>query len=78
MPLAPGSVRDAIVAYLSAVSSDASVAEICLEVGKSFGDPVPASSVRSYLNGNVPGVFTRTARGRYRLTKSGAGGKRHG
>jgi hypothetical protein len=65
----PGTVRDAIVGYLSDGDKDASVSEIREAVSKHLGR-VPASSVRSYLNLNVPSVFERTARGRYRLKKS--------
>lgn len=63
---APGHIRDSIVGFLSALDRDASVAEINEAVKLALG-PVSASSVRSYLNLNVPGVFERTARGRYRL-----------
>lgn len=66
MPLAPGVIRDSIVDFLAARSGDASTAEILAAVKCRIGD-VPASSVRSYLNLNTPGVFERTSRGRYRL-----------
>lgn len=65
--VAPGTVRDSIVAYLSAAES-ASIAEICAAVTARLGD-VPASSVRSYLNLNTPDVFQRIARGRYGLRR---------
>jgi DNA modification methylase len=45
---------------------DASLEEIRDAVSRELG-VVPASSVRSYLNGNTPGLFVRTARGRYAL-----------
>lgn len=64
----PGSIRDAIVGYLSHVDIDASLQEIRSDVGSQLGDVSP-SSVRSYLNLNVPTVFERTGRGRYRLKK---------
>ena len=67
MARAPGTVRDAIVAYLHE-TGEASTAEICAAVVKKLGS-VPASSIRSYLNLNVPEQFERTGRGRYRLKK---------
>jgi DNA modification methylase len=67
MARAPGTVRDAILAYLSE-AEEASVAEIRAVVVKRLGN-VPASSIRSYLNLNVPRQFERTGRGRYRLKK---------
>jgi site-specific DNA-methyltransferase (adenine-specific) len=63
----PGEVRDAIVEFLTRHGGDAHVGEIRDAVVQSLGRDVPASSVRSYLNLNTPGQFTRTARGRYRL-----------
>ncbi len=63
----PGTVRDAILAYL-AEAEEASVAEIRAAVINKLGD-VSASSIRSYLNLNVPEQFERTGRGRYRLKK---------
>jgi site-specific DNA-methyltransferase (adenine-specific) len=62
---APGSVRDAIVSYLTAAEC-ASIAEIRQAVAAALGD-VSASSVRSYLNLNTPELFERTSRGQYRL-----------
>ena len=59
MSVAPGQVRDSIVAYLSAVGN-ASLEEIYGFVGAELGE-VPASSVRSYLKLNTPGRFARTA-----------------
>jgi DNA modification methylase len=67
MARAPGTVRDAILAYLSE-AGEASVGEIRAAVAKKLGD-VPASSIRSYLNLNAPDQFERTGRGRYRLKK---------
>ena len=72
MPMAPGHIRDAIVGYLSALSADASIGEIQAAVTTRIGT-VPASSVRSYLNLNVPDVFIRTAKGRYQLNRGGSG-----
>ena len=66
MARAPGSIRDPIMEYLSAVAGSASVKEISHAVALQVGD-VPASSIRSYLNLNAPGVFERVGRGRYRL-----------
>ena len=61
----PGTVRDAIVAYLDVTRGDASVAEIMRAVEANIGD-VPASSVRSYLRLR-PDMFLRTRHGRYQL-----------
>ena len=63
MPLAPGSIRDAIITYLRQAGSDASLAEVSAAVAAKLGT-VPASSIRSYLNLNVPGTFVRTEKGR--------------
>lgn len=69
MARAPGTIRDAILACLSeAAGHEASLAEIRAAVTKKLGG-VPASSIRSYLNLNVPDHFERTGRGRYRLKK---------
>jgi DNA modification methylase len=62
----PGEVRDAIVSVLSNKSDGASVQEISGEVSELLGD-VPASSVRSYLQLNTPGLFARMERGQYVL-----------
>lgn len=62
---APGSVRDSIVEYLSTTES-ASIHEIQDAVQTKIGKVAP-SSVRSYLNLNVPDVFERVGRGSYRL-----------
>jgi site-specific DNA-methyltransferase (adenine-specific) len=64
----PGNIRDSIVSYLSTFPGDASVKEIGEAVAVQIG-AVSASSIRSYLNLNVPAVFERTARGRYRLKR---------
>lgn len=68
MTRAPGNVRDAIVSYMSLIDNDASVTQIRDAVALELGNVAP-SSVRSYLNLNVPGVFERTSRGQYRLQK---------
>jgi DNA modification methylase len=68
MGRAPGVIRDAIKSYLSGVESDASVFEIREAIERELGS-VPASSVRSYLNLNVPEIFERVGRGRYKLKK---------
>jgi len=66
---APGSVRDAIVNYLTAAER-ASIAEIQQAVAATLGD-ISASSVRSYLNLNTPELFERTSRGQYCLRPIG-------
>jgi site-specific DNA-methyltransferase (adenine-specific) len=68
MPLKPGDIRDSIVSYLATFPGDASVSDISDAVAIQIG-AVSASSIRSYLNLNVPTVFERTARGRYRLNR---------
>jgi site-specific DNA-methyltransferase (adenine-specific) len=70
MSTAPGNIRDSIVGYLSLLGRDASIPEISQAVATRLGGVSP-SSVRSYLNLNVPKVFERTGRGRYRLKASG-------
>jgi site-specific DNA-methyltransferase (adenine-specific) len=62
---APGSVRDSIVEFLSS-TDNASIHEIYDAVGARLGNVAP-SSVRSYLNLNVPDLFERVGRGCYRL-----------
>jgi Arc/MetJ-type ribon-helix-helix transcriptional regulator len=64
----PGEVRDAIRDYLRRVKREASVGEIQAAVTERLGD-VPASSVRSSLR--LSDLFSRTARGRYRLSGRG-------
>lgn len=66
MPRPPGSIRDLIIECLSAAAHGASIAEINRAVRLQAGD-VSASSIRSYLNLNVPDIFERIERGRYRL-----------
>ena len=67
----PGTVRDAIVAYLRSLYGDATVAEIRNAVESELGD-VPASSVRSYLRLR-PDMFERTGHGRYRIRREHQG-----
>jgi hypothetical protein len=69
MARAPGTIREAIVAYLSSCDHDASVSEIRDAISEKLGE-VPSSSVRSYLNLNVSTMFERVRRGRYRLKKN--------
>ena len=76
MARAPGSIRDAIIAYLSERDAGASVAQIKESIEERLG-LVSASSVRSYLNLNVPEKFERTGRGKYRLKKK-LNGHNHG
>jgi site-specific DNA-methyltransferase (adenine-specific) len=59
-------VRDSIVNYLSTLGSDAALRDINAAVAAKVGKISP-SSIRSYLNLNVPDLFERTERGRYRL-----------
>lgn len=62
----PGEVRDAIVRILETRPRGATVAEITNHVSTLIG-PVPASSVRSYLNLNTPSLFARIDRAQYAL-----------
>lgn len=64
----PGDIRDSIISYLSTFPGGASVREISEGVAAKVGQTSP-SSVRSYLSLNVPDVFERTGRGRYRLRR---------
>lgn len=84
MARAPGSIRDAIVAFLETRPGGASVAEIRDGISEKLGSVAP-SSVRSYLNINVPGKFERVGKGEYRLkekllnaNKPGTPALRHG
>lgn len=69
MTAARGRIRDAIIGYMDAVGSDASIKQISEAVAVQLGD-VRQSSIRSYLNLNVGRVFERTSRGRYRLASA--------
>ncbi|MGO8702593.1 MAG: DNA-methyltransferase [Candidatus Brocadiia bacterium] len=62
----PGEVRDAIVRALRSSSRARSAKELAQDVSESMGG-VAASSVRSYLRLNTPGMFVRELRGVYRL-----------
>ena len=66
MSLPPGLIRDAVTGYLASLAGEATLADITAAVSARLGDVSP-SSVRSYLNLNVPETFLRTGRGRYRL-----------
>lgn len=63
----PGEIRDAIVEFLNDHGSDARLAVIEAGVEKKLGQQVPASSIRSSLRLNTPGLFARARRGEYRL-----------
>src|SRR5713226_2282382 len=62
----PGEVRDAIVKVLEARPRGATVGEITGQVTALIG-AVPASSIRSYLQLNTPGLFARMDRAQYAL-----------
>lgn len=66
MKMRPGEVRDAIVSVLASRPRGATLTEIRDEVRALIGE-VPASSVRSYLQLNTPGVFARMDRAQYVL-----------
>jgi DNA modification methylase len=66
MSIQRGLIRDSIVEFLQSLDREASVGEINRAVSLRLGR-VRESSVRSYLNLNVPDLFERTGRGRYRL-----------
>jgi DNA modification methylase len=68
--MAPGSIRDAITGYLAVLGREASLADITTAVEARLGR-VSQSSIRSYLNLNVPSVFDRAERGCYRLSGCG-------
>jgi site-specific DNA-methyltransferase (adenine-specific) len=64
--VAPGKIRDAIVAHLE-TRPEASLDEIRDAVRAQVNPGVAESSIRSYLRINTPGLFVRTGRGRYAL-----------
>ena len=66
----PGRVRDAVLQTLTLSSRPLSIKEIESRVRKIAG-PIPASSIRSYLRLNTPGIFTREKRGIYSLLAHG-------
>ena len=65
----PGFVRDAILTTLDTLGGEATVREIYKGVTDYTGEEVPRSSVQSYLQLNIPDIFERVERGRYRLTE---------
>lgn len=65
----PGEVRDAIIEVLMAQQGGATAQDIREGVAARIGD-VPASSVRSYLQLNTPGLFVRSDRGQYVLDEA--------
>jgi len=65
----PGEVRDAIINVLLAKPHGASLQEISSSVADRLGS-VPASSIRSYLQLNTPGLFARGDRAQYTLDES--------
>lgn len=69
MSLRPGSVRDAILAFMKKAGRPVTTAEIHEAVSKSIGSDVPRSSVRSYLRLNTPKLFSNPSRGIYELRK---------
>lgn len=72
MGFQPGQIRDGIEVALRKVGSEGSTSgEVVTYLSEIFGQPVPASSVRSYLQLNTPGKFERLERGRYRLVGAG-------
>lgn len=71
MARAPGSVRDAVIGHLRALGREAALPDITSAVARDLG-AVSASSIRSYLNLNIPEVFERVGRGHYRLRSTEA------
>ncbi|HDC4499237.1 TPA: site-specific DNA-methyltransferase [Enterobacter kobei] len=67
MSLAPGVVRDSIIACFLRLGREASIEEITNNVYKDIGS-ISKSSIRSYLSLNTPGLFERMDRGIYRLS----------
>ena len=65
----PGAVRDAILSVLQSSKDPMTTVQIHSLVEAQLGGTVSASSVRSYLNLNTPGVFIRTGPGVYRLVR---------
>lgn len=72
MSLAPGLIRDTAVAYLADKPEGAGLADITKAITMELG-PVPSSSIRSYLNLNVPERFARVRRGHYALAIQSGG-----
>lgn len=68
----PGQIRDGIAECLARQGNEgASIGEIKAHLEVAFGEVVPSSSVRSYLQLNTPGKFERLGRGRYRIADAG-------
>lgn len=65
--VAPGSVRDAIFSAFAEMGPELSLPTIEYLVRGFLGADVSASSIRSFLNNNTPGLFERTGRGVYIL-----------
>lgn len=63
--LRPGQVRDAILDFFDSREGDASIGQLHQAINLKLDQPVPASSIRSYLRLNTPGLFLRTSPGRY-------------
>jgi len=68
----PGTVRDAIVAFLRK-HREARVADIVRAVEKQLGEG-PQSSIRSYLNLDKSSLFEKIRHGTYRLKRGGGDG----
>lgn len=67
----PGQVRDAIVKVLNESPAPLAVKDITDKVRVEIGE-APASSIRSYLRLNTPGIFVRESRGVYRVRDNAA------
>ena len=65
----PGEVRDAILEVMMARQGGVSASDVRAAVVSRIGE-VPASSIRSYLQLNTPGLFARSDRGQYVLDES--------
>ena len=63
----PCEVRDAVLATLRTYTLGVDVQQITTHVRQLLVDPIPESSIGSYLRLNTPRLFTRIQRGRYRL-----------
>lgn len=69
----PGQVRDGIINALANYGAPgASVDQISKAIESTHGQPVPASSIRSYLVDHTPDLFERVSRGKYRMVSSAA------
>jgi DNA modification methylase len=71
MTIARGTIRDSIIDYMSDVGRAVTIRDINNAVTLKLGAVSP-SSIRSYLNLNVPETFLRTERGSYKLRNSPA------